>query len=220
MQGPRRAESERLHGLHVLADDAPRWPHDPVSQARSACQGGAAVVQLRAKHATDREALAWAAEIRRLTEASGALFIVNDRFDLALAAGADGVHLGEEDLPPARVLPELRRRLLVGWSTHTEEQVAAAREEPIDYIGFGPVFGTRSKASDYDARGPGLLAAAVKAAAPRPVVAIGGIDTANAHQVVAAGAAGAAVISTVAGAQDPADATRALVRILRGAATP
>jgi thiamine-phosphate diphosphorylase len=178
------------------------------------------VVQLRAKHATDREALAWAAEIRRLTEASGALFIVNDRFDLALAAGADGVHPGEEDLPPARVLPELRRSLLVGWSTHTEEQVAAAREEPIDYIGFGPVFGTRSKASDYDARGPGLLAAAVKAAAPRPVVAIGGIDTANAHQVVAAGAAGAAVISTVAGAQDPADATRALVRILRGAATP
>jgi len=220
MQGPRRAESERLHGLHVLADDAPRWGRDPVAQARSACQGGAAVVQLRAKHATDREALAWAAEIRRLTDASGALFIVNDRFDLALAAGADGVHLGEEDLPPARVPPELRRRLLLGLSTHTEEQAAAAREQPIDYIGFGPVFGTGSKASGYDARGPGLLAAAVKAAAPLPVVAIGGIDPANAHQVVAAGAGGAAVISAVAEARDPAEVTRALARILRGAATP
>jgi thiamine-phosphate pyrophosphorylase len=219
-EGPRRAEPERLHGLHVLADDAPQWGRGPVAQARSACRGGAAVVQLRAKRATDREALTWAAEIRRLTEASGALFIVNDRFDLALAAGADGVHLGQEDLPPARVPPEVRRRLLVGRSTHTAEQVAAACEEPIDYIGFGPVFGTRSKVSGYDARSPSLLAAAVSAAAPRPVVAIGGIDLANAHQVVAAGAAGAAVISAVAAARDPAEATRALARILRGAATP
>ena len=85
-----------LRGLHVLADDDARWGQDPVSQARAGCRGGAAVIQLRAKTATDRETLAWAADIRSLTRAAGVLFIVNDRFDLALAADADGVHLGQE----------------------------------------------------------------------------------------------------------------------------
>ena len=99
----REAALERLRGLHVLADDAPHWKHDPVEQARAACRGGASVVQLRAKLAADREALAWALRIRELTRQAGALFIVNDRFDLALAAGADGVHLGQEDLPPTRI---------------------------------------------------------------------------------------------------------------------
>ena len=103
-----------LRGLHVLADDAPHWKHDPVEQARAACRGGAAVVQLRAKLAVDRQALAWAARIRELTRQAGALFIVNDRFDLALAAGADGVHLGQEDLPPARIPPRMPAALVDG----------------------------------------------------------------------------------------------------------
>ena len=84
----------------MLADDDRRWKRDPVEQARAAGAGGATAIQLRAKHATDREALAWSAEIRALARACGALFFVNDRFDLALAADADGVHLGQEDLPP------------------------------------------------------------------------------------------------------------------------
>ena len=205
---------ERLRGLHVLADDAPHWKHDPVEQARAACQGEAAVVQLRAKHATDRETLAWAAEIRRLTRGCGALFIVNDRFDLALAADADGVHLGQEDLPPARIPAAARRRLLVGRSTHTAEQVETAGSEPVDYVAFGPIFETKSKPSENSACGLRLLAAAVAAAAPRPLVAIGGIDTSNAAEVVAAGAAGVAVISAVANADDPVAATRALARLL------
>jgi thiamine-phosphate diphosphorylase len=218
VSAPARALAQRVRGLHVLADDDPRWGRDPVELARAACAAGAAVVQLRAKRAIDRVALAWAAEIRALTRASGLLFVVNDRFDLALAAGADGVHLGQEDLPPGRIPEAARRRLLVGRSTHTPEQIAASAAEPVDYVAFGPVFGTRSKRSVYDARGSEALARAVALAAPRPLVAIGGIDADNAARVAAAGAAGAAVIGAVAGAGDPAAAARRLARILAAGA--
>ncbi|MDP7571927.1 MAG: thiamine phosphate synthase, partial [Myxococcota bacterium] len=200
---------ERLAGLHVLADDDPRWQRDPVEQARAACDAGADVIQLRAKHATDQVALAWARSIRSETRDAGALFFVNDRFDLALSAGADGVHLGQEDVPPGRIPDAVRRQLLVGRSTHSEEQALAACDEPVDYVAFGPVFGTASKQSPWGARGVEALAAVVRRVAPRRVVAIGGIDAANMRFVADAGAA-AAVISAVAGAADMGDATRAL----------
>jgi thiamine-phosphate pyrophosphorylase len=215
----RAAARERLVGLHVLADDDPRWKHDPVEQARAACAGGAAVVQLRAKLATDREALDWAGRIRRLTREAGALFVVNDRFDLALAAGADGVHLGQEDLPPARIPPRLRERLLLGRSTHTGDQARAACGEPVDYLAYGPIFGTTSKLTDWGPRGLPALAEVVRLSAPRPVVAIGGIDAGNIASVARAGAA-AAVVSAVAGADDPRAATRELVTRLAGAGEP
>jgi thiamine-phosphate pyrophosphorylase len=95
-------------GLHVLVDDDPRWAKNPVEQARAACEGGAAVVQLRAKHSVDSVVLEWAEQIRELTRSAAARFVVNDRFDLALLADADGVHLGQTDLPPARVPVEAR----------------------------------------------------------------------------------------------------------------
>lgn len=204
-----------LGGLHVLADDDPRWSQDPVAQAQAAAQGGAAVVQLRAKHAVDRQILEWAREIRELTRRSGALFFVNDRFDLALAAEADGVHLGQDDLPPGRLPVEARAALLIGRSTHTEAEVKTAADEPVDYVAFGPVFGTQSKDSPYPAPGTRGLAHAVQVSRPRPVVAIGGIDASNAGQATAAGAAGIAVISAVASAPDPVEATRSLVRSLQ-----
>jgi thiamine-phosphate diphosphorylase len=203
----------------VIADDATRWGRDPLAQARAACAGGAAAVQLRAKSATDSAALALAVAIARETRACGALFFVNDRFDLALAAGADGVHLGQEDLPPSAIPASFRPRLLVGRSTHTLEQVRATRDEPVDYVAFGPVFGTASKDSPYDARGVGALAEAARLAAPRPLIAIGGVDLARAADCVRAGAAGVAVISAVAAAGDPEAATRALVAALREAET-
>jgi thiamine-phosphate pyrophosphorylase len=202
----------RWGGLHVIADDDPRWPRGPVDQALAACAGGAAVVQLRAKRATDRAVLAWGEAIRAATRRAGALLCVNDRFDLALACGADAVHLGQDDLPPGRIPRALRERLAVGRSTHTPEQVARACDEPVDYVAFGPVFGTRSKESDWSARGIDALADAVARAAPRPVVAIGGIDLPRVADVRAAGAAGFAVISAVAGAADPESAARALAR--------
>jgi thiamine-phosphate pyrophosphorylase len=170
------------------------------------------VVQLRAKLATDRAALAWGEAIRAATRRAGALFCVNDRIDLALACGADAVHLGQDDLPPARVPADWRARIAVGRSTHTPEQVARACDEPVDYVAFGPVFDTRSKEQAWSARGLAALAAAVALAAPRPVVAIGGIDASRVAAVREAGAAGFAVISAVAGAAEPELAVRELVR--------
>jgi thiamine-phosphate pyrophosphorylase len=174
------------------------------------------VVQLRTKHAGDRAALAMGREVRELTRARGVLFFVNDRFDLALAVGADGVHLGQDDLHPDDLPADARARLLVGRSTHTLAQVRAAANEPIDYVAFGPIFGTVSKASPYPARELPLLREAVREASPRPVVAIGGIDVDNAGAVAGAGAAGAAVISAVANADDTTQAVRALVHAFLG----
>jgi thiamine-phosphate pyrophosphorylase len=206
-----------VHGLYVLCDDDPRWPHDPVEQARAALAGGARVVQLRAKRATDAQALAWAEAIRALAHERGALCFVNDRFDLALAAGADGVHLGQTDLPPSSLPASARARLQVGRSTHTQDEARATRDEDVDYVAFGPLFGTTSKHSEYDARGLDALAEVVRIAAPRPVVAIGGIDVARAADVVRAGAAAVCILSAVAGARDPATAARALSEIIAGA---
>jgi len=213
----RQRARERLAGLHVLADDDSRWNRDPVAQARAACAGGAAVVQLRAKHTIDREALAWCEAIRIVTRESGALFIVNDRFDLALAAGADGVHLGQDDLPPGRIPAEAREVLLIGRSTHDAEQARHACTEPIDYLAFGPVFGTTSKRSAYDARGLAALGEIAARAVTLPLVAIGGVDLGRVAEVIRAGAAAAAVISAVAAADDPVAATRALVTAIEEA---
>ena len=134
---------------------------------------------------------------------------MNDRFDLALLAGADGVHLGQDDLAPERIPSDARARLIVGLSTHTIAQVRESRTRPADYIAFGPVFETSSKVSEFEPRGLALLREAV-ALAGRPVVAIGGISAANAAEVRVCGAVAAAVISAVADASDPAEATRYL----------
>jgi thiamine-phosphate pyrophosphorylase len=204
---------ERVQGVYALADDDPRWRNDVRAQLAGALAGGATVVQLRLKHLGDGAALALARESVARSREAGALLLVNDRFDLALLSGADGVHLGQDDLAPERIPADARARLLVGLSTHTLEQVRESRTRPADYIAFGPVFGTRSKESEFSPRGIGLLREAV-ALAGRPLVAIGGISAANAAQVRAAGAAAAAVISAIADASDPAEATRYLRALL------
>ena len=203
-----------FRGLHVLADDDARWKCDPVAQAEAACRGGAQVIQLRAKSTPDTRVLEWARKIRALTRGCGALFVVNDRFDLALAAEADGVHLGQEDLSPLAIPREARRRLAIGRSTHTMEQIASARSEPIDYLAFGPVFKTESKISRYEPRGFDRLRQAARMAAPLPLVAIGGIDATNLRDAIENGAQGVAVISAVAGTPDPQATTRQFVSVL------
>lgn len=196
----------------MLADDDPRWPCDPVEQARSACQGGAAVVQLRVKHATDRQTLAWGRAIRALTRAAGVRFVVNDRFDLALLCEADAVHLGQNDLPPNALPAQARDRLDVGLSTHDAEQARAAASNRPAYVAYGPVFGTTSKDSPYGARTPAALGEIVRIVAPLPCVAIGGVTLDNVSDVAKAGASGVAVISAVANAAEPVTAMRALVK--------
>ena len=204
-----------LRGLMALADDAPNWKLVPIDQARAACEGGASVVQLRAKCATDSVALRWAAAIREITRKFGVGFFVNDRFDLALAADADGVHLGQEDISPSRIPMAARSRLLIGRSTHSLDQARAACEEPIDYIAFGPIFATGSVDSPRNPRGVERLAEVVHAVQPRPVIAIGGIDLSNIARVAETGVAGVAVISAIAEAADPRGAARVLAETLR-----
>ena len=114
-----RSRGHDFLGLHVLADDDSRWTRDPVEQARLACEAGASVVQLRTKHASDATTLDWARSIRELTLRANVRFVVNDRLDIADLAGADGVHLGQDDIPPSAIPKDLRRRLAVGRSTHT-----------------------------------------------------------------------------------------------------
>lgn len=210
----RAARRERLRGLHVLADDDPRWPRGPLAQAEAACAGGAAVVQLRCKHGSDARTLELGAAIRERTRAAGLLLVVNDRFDLALALGADGVHLGQEDLAPARLPAEAREALLVGRSTHTAEELRDAQAEPVDYVALGPVFATASKQTPFAARGVAAAGEAARALAPLPLVAIGGIDAAGAAALARAGVTAVAVISAVAGAADPVAAVRALCAAL------
>ncbi len=168
------------------------------------------MIQLRAKLATDAEAIEMGQAIREHCRAAGARFVVNDRFDIALACGADAVHLGQGDVPPARVPASVRAELAIGRSTHTLEQARAAVREPVDYVAFGPVFGTTSKQSAYDRRGPEMLRAVADLVAPRVLVAIGGIGLEQLPETVDAGARGVALISAVAGADDPEAATRTL----------
>lgn len=190
-------------GLYVLLDDDSRWPRDPVEQCQAACAGGARIVQLRAKNASDSQQLEWAKSIRMQTQKTNTLFFVNDRFDIACLAKADGVHLGQEDLSPARLPRAVRETLYIGRSTHDLAQAERAVQEGVDYIAFGPVFGTKSKASPYAAQGVQALQKIVSRVAPLPVVAIGGITLDHATEVLQAGAKSLAIISAIAGAENP-----------------
>lgn len=178
------------------------------SLASAFLDGGARFLQLRAKTLSGEEFLAAAARVVALAHARGAIVIVNDRADIAKLAGADGVHLGQDDLDPAAARQLLGAGAIIGRSTHTEAQLAAAVAEPVDYVAIGPVFGTSTKATGYDAVGLEMVRRA--ATVGRPVVAIGGITLGNAASVIAAGAASVAVISDLL-TDDPAARTRAFV---------
>ena len=206
------SKAASFDGVHVLVDDDPRWKWSPLEQTRFACSGGASVVQLRAKFLHDQEIVELGYRIREETRKAGIRFVMNDRFDLALACEADAVHLGQTDLAPNAIPETIRRRLQVGRSTHTLEQAHIAMNEEADYIALGPVFGTQSKESEYDQRGLSTLREIVAAVAPRPVVAIGGITRDNLASVLETGARGAAVISAVTQANDPTDAVKELAR--------
>ncbi len=184
-------------------------PRTVLDVAAAALAGDATAVQLRAPQLPDDELLlAVAIELAERCRAAGALFVVNDRLNVAVAAGADGVHLGQgDDLAGAR--ERLRPEQVLGISVRGVEDVRSALDAGADYLG-ATVWATATK-PDAVPGGLGALRAVV-AASPVPVVGIGGITAANAGDVIAAGAAGVAVVSAVATAPDPVTATRALVR--------
>ena len=179
----------------------------------AALEGGASVIQLRKKTMAKGEQYSIARALRRLTQLHGALFIVNDHADIAIAADADGVHLGQDDLPPSAVreLPGFDGRL-IGRSTHSLEQAKGAIAEGADYIAVGPVYPTPTKAG----RPPvgTALVSDVAAIADRPFLAVGGINDENAPAVVEAGAGAIAVVRAVYDAADPAEAARRLREII------
>lgn len=171
-------------------------------------RGGARVVQLRAKGASDRVLFALAREASTAAREAGVLFVVNDRPDVARMVGAGGVHLGQDDLPPVEARRLLGPDAVIGWSTHSLDQLERAAAEPADYVAFGPVFSTATKRDADPVVGLDLLRAA-RALTARPLVAIGGIDAARAALAIAAGADGVAVISALAHAPDLEQAVRA-----------
>ncbi len=181
-------------------------PAEPLVEA--ALAGGVDVVQLRDKDAADEQLVATGQRLETLCAAAGALLIVNDRPDLALACGADGVHVGQGDEHPDAVRRSFGNELLIGISTHSRDQIAAARCSSADYLGVGPVYATATK--------PGVAPVGLElvrhaaAHAQKPFFAIGGVDAERTPELAAAGAERIAVVRAIRDAGDPGAAARAL----------
>lgn len=168
--------------------------------------GGGRLVQLREKEWPSGKILPLAERLRAACRAAGVTFIINDRVDLALAVQADGVHLGQDDLPARVARPLLRPGMVLGRSTHSVEQAQRALAEGADYVAVGSMFPTSTK-PDFELVGPDLIRK-LRGEIGVPLIGIGGITVANVAEVIRAGADGVAVISAVCGAADPAEATR------------
>jgi thiamine-phosphate diphosphorylase len=201
--------SERVRGLYVIIDPEASRGRDALEVARLALEGGASMLQWRDKRRDKGEQLPDVRAVRELCSRHGALLIVNDHADLAVAAGADGVHLGQKDLPPEAVRGILPEGSVIGVSTNNVDEARRAQEHGASYVAVGSVFPTASKEVTRPASPERL--AEVKAAVRLPVVAIGGIHEGNIDRVLEAGADAIAVISAVCGADDPREAARSLV---------
>lgn len=190
-----------ISGLYAIVDPALRGDLPPDELCAQAARGGARVVQLRWKDASARTLLAAARAALPKVHEAGAALVIDDRPEIALLAGADGVHVGADDLPVVDVRRLVGDRLSVGATVRDLEGARQAAADGADHVGFGPVFATATKKVDAAPRGLGLLAE-VAAASPIPVVAIGGIDLARIADVAAAGAHAAAVVSDLLTAFD------------------
>ncbi len=205
--------AEPFPSLYAIVDPLDTG-RPPQALAAALLAGGARLLQLRLKSAPARVLLAEARAMRALTRQYGARLIVNDRPDVAAAAAADGVHLGQDDLPLAAARAILPPGTIVGISTHDLEQARLAAQAGADYIAIGPVFSTTTKPDALTPRGLALVGA-VRAAVPCPVVAIGGISLERAATVRAAGADAVAMIGALVRAPDPSAAVRAVLRALQ-----
>jgi thiamine-phosphate pyrophosphorylase len=196
-------------GLYAIVDPDHTGGRDPMEVTRAVLQGGCGLLQLRAKGLPDRELLELARAVRQECAAAGVPFIVNDRADVALLAGADGVHLGQDDLPVVAARRLLGPDALVGLSTHDADQAKEAFGQPVDLIAYGPVFSTHTKERPDPVVGLEALAAITRSS-PVPVVAIGGITETTAAEVYRAGATWVAAISALVDAANPSAAAHSL----------
>lgn len=208
----RQDKIKRLAGLYVIIDTAFLKGRSHADVTAKAIRGGAKVIQLRDKESSARELLSVAVELKKLCSEHDVIFIVNDSLDIALAADADGLHVGQDDLPVATARRLLPVGKILGASARTVEEAVAARSEGADYLGVGSMYATATKESA-QVVGPGRLKE-IKKSVDLPIVAIGGINKSNLGEVMKAGADAAAVISAVMGAADIEAATRQLVKII------
>jgi thiamine-phosphate pyrophosphorylase len=201
--------------LYVILDRVAARGRDLDEVLEGVIKGGGRMVQLREKDWPSGRILPLAERLRERCRQAGVTFVVNDRVDLALALDADGVHLGQDDLPPRAARPLLRRRMLLGLSTHSTAQARTAQSDGADYVAVGSMFPTATKA-DFELVGPELVRN-VRPHLRVPLVGIGGITPENVGEVIQAGADGVAVISAVCAADDPALATRRFLAAIRDA---
>jgi thiamine-phosphate pyrophosphorylase len=205
--------SRRIEGLYVIIDPAACRERDPVQVARDALDGGASTIQWRDKLRDKGDQLEQAGAIRDSCRQAGALVIINDHADLALALAADGVHLGQHDLPITAVRPIVGDEMIIGVSTNNADEAQAAENAGADYVAVGAIFPTVSKSVTREANLERI--AEIRRVVRIPVVAIGGINATNIASVIEAGAAAAAVISAVCGADDPREAAAELASAFR-----
>ena len=203
-------------GVYLVTDRPALRGRELVEVVAAAVAGGAGMVQLREKTACTREFVALAKAVLAVTRPRGVPLLINDRVDVALAAGADGVHVGQDDMHPADVRVLVGPRAIIGLSVTGEDEARAAAGLPVDYLGAGPVFATATKKDAGAPQGIEGLRRMV-ALAEVPVVAIGAIKIENAAAVMAAGVAGVAVVSAVCSAPDPCAAARELAAVVRAA---
>ena len=199
-------------GLYVVTADHRGRTH--VGMAKAAVSGGAGTIQYREKKASSRAMLETASRLRAITAAAGALLIINDRIDIALAVNADGVHLGQDDMPCRAARELLGDGYIIGISATNLSEAVEAAKDGADYIGLGPIYPTISKDDAAPAMGIEGLEKVVSAVSV-PVVAIGGLTADNIGGVVAAGAAGIATISAIAGADDMENEARRLSELIK-----
>jgi thiamine-phosphate pyrophosphorylase len=199
--------------LCVITARVERLGRGHLEVARAAVEGGASLIQLRDKEMSGRALWEVGMQMRRLTRDRGVSLVVNDRVDVAMAVGADGVHLGQDDVPVAAARELMGPDAIVGASVSNPEEAYAAEAAGASYVSFGPVFATASKADAGRPVGTGLLGA-IKKAVSVPVLAIGGINRDNVREVMSAGADGVAVISAVAEAVDMMEVCAVLRRLI------
>lgn len=204
-----------LHALrlYLVTDQSSAGGRTLTDVVAAAVQGGVTCVQLREKQLNTRDFFAQAIALKELLAPHNIPLVINDRIDVALACGAQGVHLGQSDMPVAQARRLLPLNVFIGWSVETMEDVARSASLPVDYLGVSPIYATPTKT---DTQAPWGLDGLrkVRSATALPLVAIGGIHAGNASAALSAGADGLAVVSALCAAQDPCAAAAKLRKLI------
>jgi len=207
----RKDKTECIKGVYAVIDTEWLKARKPADVARQMIKGGAKIIQLRCKEGSTKEYLAIAKELKGICAKSGILFIINDSLEVALAVNADGLHVGQDDLPVTEARKFIPIDMILGCSVMTVKEAVKAKKDGVDYLGVGAIFSTATKES---AKAIGLARIKeIEQAVDLPIVAIGGINKNNLNDVIKAGADSAAVISVIMGAENIEKATKELIKI-------